>query len=82
MKILGIHFNNDLQETSKYNWNECLLEIEKHIKNLSRRHVYLRGKGKLLNTMTISKVTFLSNVFPIPKQIQEQLDKYIFQNIW
>ena len=82
MKILGIHFNNDLQETSKYNWNECLLEIEKHIKNLSRRHVYLRRKGKLLNTMTISKVTFLSNVFPIPKQIQGQLDKYIFQNIW
>ena len=47
-----------------------------------RRHLSLRGKAILLNTMTLSKVTFLKNVFPIPKTIQQQLETHIFKHIW
>ena len=32
--------------------------------------------------MTLSKVTFLKNVFPIPKTIQQQLETHIFKHIW
>ena len=74
VKILGIYFTNNLQETSNYNWNKCILEIEKQIHQLSRRQLSLRGKSVLLNTMTLSKVAFLSNDFSIPKPIQQQLE--------
>ena len=29
IKILGIYFTNNLQETSNYNWNKCILQVEK-----------------------------------------------------
>ena len=69
VKILGIYFTNNLQETSNYNWNKCTLEIEKQIHQLSRRQLSLRGKSVLLNTMTLFKVAF-----SIRKPIQQQLE--------
>ena len=77
VKILGIYFTNNLQETSNYNWNKCILEIEKQIHQLSARQLSLRGKSVLLNTMTLSKAAFLSNNFTIPKPIQQQLETYL-----
>ena len=82
VKILGIYFTNNLQETSNYNWNKCILDIEKQIHQLPRRHISLRGKAMLLNTMTLYKVIFLSNVFPKRKPIQQQLETHIFKHIW
>ena len=36
----------------------------------------------LLNTLILFKVTFLSNVFPISKTIQEIIETHIFKHIW
>lgn len=82
IKILGIYFTDNLTITSTFNWNDCLQKIEKQIQQLSRRHLSLRGKAMLLNTLILSKVAFLSNVFPITNQIQQQLQSYIFKHLW
>ena len=42
----------------------------------------LRGKAILLNTLILSKVTFLSNIFPISTQTLKQIEKHIFKHIW
>ena len=82
IKLLGIIFTDDLKTTNTINWNNCIQEIEKQIQQLSRRHLSLRGKAILLNTLILSKVTFLSNVFPISKTIQENIETHIFKHIW
>ena len=82
IKILGIYFTDNLTITSTFNWNNCLQKIEKQIQQLSRRHLSLRGKAMLLNTLILSKVAFLSNVFPITNQIQQQLQSHIFKHLW
>ena len=56
--------------------------MEKQLQQLSRRHLFLRGKAILLNTLILSKVTFLSNVFPIPTQTLTQIETKIFKHIW
>lgn len=50
-------------------------KIEAQIQQFSRRHLSLRGKAILLNSLILPKVTFLSNVFPINNEIQKQLEK-------
>ena len=40
------------------------------------------GKSIILNTIILSKTTFLNNIFPIPQNILTQLHKKIFQYIW
>ena len=78
IQILGIIFIDDLKITNTLNWNNCTQEIEKQTQQLSRRHLSLRGKAILLNTMILSKVTFPSNVFPLPKIIQQNIEIQVF----
>ena len=81
VKILGICFANDLQNNSNYNWELCISNLEKQVQQFSIRQLSLRGKTILLNTLILSKVTFQSNIFPIPTQILKQIEK-IFLNIF
>ena len=81
VKILGICFTNNLQSTSNYNWELCISNLEKQVQQFSIRQLSLRGKTILLNTLILSKVTFQSNIFPIPTQILKQIEK-IFLNIF
>ena len=40
------------------------------------------GKAIILNTLTLAKTAYLSNVFPIPREILTQIHKQIFHYIW
>ena len=82
VKTLGIYFIKNLQTTSTCNWNRCLTIIKKQIQQLSRRHLSLRGKAILLNSLILSKVTFLNNVFPITTTLQRKIENIIFKHIW
>ena len=82
VKIFGIYFTKDLQTTSTSNWNRCLTKIKKQTQQLSRRHLSLRRKAILLNSLILSKVAFLSNVFPIPTTSQQKIENIIFKHIW
>ena len=82
VKILGIYFTKDQRRTGIYNWNICLAQIEKKTQQLSRRHLSLRGKTILLNSLILLKVTFLSNVFSIPTTLQQKIESIIFKHIW
>ena len=82
IKILGIYFNKDLQKTSAFNWEQSTKILDKQLQQLPRRHLSLRGKAILLNTMILSKITFLSNIFPIPTHALTQIETKIFKNIW
>ena len=77
IKILGITYTEDLTTTSTLNWNNCIQKIKKQTQQLSRIHLSLRGKPILLNTMILSKVTSISNVFPISKIFQHTIETYI-----
>ena len=82
VKILGNYFTKDLRRTGIYNWNIWLSQIEKQTEQLSRRHLSLRGKAILLNSLILPKLTFLSNVFSIPTTLQQKIESIIFKHIW
>ena len=79
---------NDAQDFVKiitfgiYNWNICLSQIKKQIQQLSSRHLSLRGKAILLNSLILSKITFLSNVFSISTMLQQKIESIVFKHIW
>ena len=77
IKVLGITYTEDLTTTSTLNWNSCIQKIKKQTQQLSRIRLSLRGKPILLNTMILSKVTSISNVFPISKIFQLTIETYI-----
>ena len=71
-----------MQLPNEYNLNKCIQKIENQINLLSKRKLSLRGNAIILNSIVPSKEQFLSNLFPIPKQIEKKLHKLIFKYIW
>ena len=47
-------------------------------KKIAVRQLSLYGKAILTNTLILAKTTFLSNIFPIPKNILNKIHKTIF----
>ena len=56
--------------------------MEKHINILSPRILSLYGKTKIINTLILSKASFLSNVFKIDTKITQDIHKKLFKYIW
>ena len=56
--------------------------MENHIKKLSSRILALYWKVIIINTLIISKTSYLSNVFPTDTETNAKIHKKIFQYIW
>ena len=54
----------------------------KDINKLSSRILSLYGKMILINTLILSKTSFLSNVFPLEIEIAHKIHNKIFRYIW
>ena len=84
IKILGIQFNENLQLANSQNWTKTKEKITHQINKLSQRILSLKGKVQIINTLILSKTSFLSNTFPIDLQttliIQEKIFKYLWNN--
>ena len=84
IKILGIQFNENLQLANSQNWAKIIEKITHQINKLSQRILSLKGKVQIINTLILSKTSFLSNTCPIDLQttliIQEKIFKYLWNN--
>ena len=53
--------------------------MEKCAKTQSQRNLSLKGKTIVINTLISSKLWFIVNVFPIPKDLIPEINKIIFR---
>ena len=56
--------------------------MENHIKKKSTRTLSLSGKAKIINTLLLSKTTFLSNIFPLPEEGITKIYTIFFNYLW
>ena len=80
--ILGVHFNNDYEHTKYFNIRQCIRQMEECTKTQSQRNLSLKGKTIVINPLILSKLWFIANVFPIPKDLIPQVNKIIFRYLW
>ena len=82
IKILGIHFFQDLQYAQNYNWMKTLKKVEQKVQILMHRNLSLKGKVVILNSTVLSKVWYLSTIFNITKSACIALERIIFKMLW
>ena len=78
-KILGIYFNEDLKNANHINWDNIMEKMEKHINILAPGTLSLYRKTILINTLILSKASYLSNVFPISADKINKINNRIFK---
>ena len=82
VKILGIHFNSDIEMTNRYNITKCIQKMENNIKIQNQRHLSLKGKTIIINAILLSKLWYVCSVFPLPKNLIPKINKIIFKFLW
>ena len=82
IKILGIQFSEDLQNTIKTNWQHIINKMKNHIRKIINRTLSLSGKTTIINTLILSKTTFLNNIFPIPEETLTKIHTILFNYLW
>lgn len=71
-----------MQYANNLNWEITVDKMEKHTNKLSPRILSLNGKAMIANTLILSKISFLSNIFPIDTKTTIRIQNKIFQYIW
>ena len=56
IKIVGIHFKKDIEMTKRYNIRKCIQKMENNVKIQNQRHLFLKGKTIIINTLLLSKL--------------------------
>ena len=82
LKILCIHFFTDDLHTQNYNWKNVIEKLKRKTDLLKTRNLSLRGKVILLNSVTLSKIWYLSSVIPMPNWALTSIEKVIFKFLW
>ena len=62
--------------------DQIIEKINHQINKLSQRILSLKGKVQIINTLILSKTSFLSNTFPIDLQTTLIIEQKIFKYLW
>ena len=82
IKILGVIFHTDTLYMNNQNWTTAINKLEKHSQFLQFRHLSLKGKALLINTILLSKIWFLANILIIPTWARKKINQIIFNQLW
>ena len=82
VKVLGIHFNNDVEMTNRYNTTKCIQKMENNVKLQNQRHLSLKGETIIIRTILLSQLWYVCSVFPLPKNLIPEINKIIFKFLW
>ena len=79
MKILGVVFG---ECTEQDNWQPKLNKLEKHLNLWKSRSLSLIGKSLIINTLGLSKLTYLATVLTVPKWVLGKINDLVWPFLW
>ena len=79
MTIFGIKFGEVTEDDI---WYPLYKKIEKCLNLFQTRQLSMYGKAKLINTMVLSKLWYLTTVIPISKHYENLITRLMFNFIW
>jgi hypothetical protein len=82
VKCLGIYINNDIEKATDYNIKQKFEKIENIIKIWKTRHLTLKGKVTIANSLLISQMLYIASIMYIPEWATIKYQQIISQFIW
>ena len=82
LKILGIYFSYDKNESYNLNYRNKLDQLEKTLNLWKMRKLSLIGKILIVKTLGLSKFIYTASVTDVPDEIYDKVDKLLYSFIW
>ena len=80
LKILGYYFGSDVTDDDI--WSKTFLKFDKTLNLWRSRHLSLKGKSTVLNSLGVTKILYYANASLIPKHYVTLLTRSSFRFIW
>jgi exonuclease III len=83
LKIFGITFFPTVIETIQASWSSCVEGVEKCIMSWSSRLLpTLSQRSTILSTFALSKLWYLGQVLPLPREHLQRLERMVGRFLW
>ena len=79
-KMVGVHIGNG--DYMKVSWDTAFKKFEKVVADWQNWFISMKGKAVILNTLALSKLTYIGSVIPMPKGYYSKINTVLFQFIW
>ena len=79
---LGVYITNNIEEICEINYRDKIKKIEDLLKIWALRKLTLIGKIRVINTLIVPQLLYLSNVIHMPTHYVEQYQNIIKSFIW
>ena len=80
--VLGILITNNYDEMVNENWDILIDKIRVKLNMLSTRLLSLYQKAILINSLILSKVWYMSHVFPLGRNKAKLIEQSVFRYLW
>jgi len=80
--ILGIALGNDKKTCENINWKKKMDKIENILRLWKQRHLTLRGKSIVIQSLLVSRIWYNMNVQPLPEWVERDLKKHCISFLW
>ena len=68
IKCLGIYIGHDKLDCYNKNWMKVYHDVEKLFESWKRRKLSIFGKCKIINTLALSELLYIANIFRLTRQ--------------
>lgn len=82
IQILGVYVGHNRKICQTQNWSTKIDKIRKTICLWKARHLSLKGKVTVIQSLLVSRLWYTLNVTPIPLNIEKEITKEIIQFLW
>ena len=83
IKILGIYFqSNKMAKCIEENWTGRIENIQKMIKDWSRRDLSIHGKIVVIKTFLMSQLIFVMQAIGLPEDILNKVNTMLYTFLW
>ena len=79
---LGIYHSNAYASSVEKNWSNCLTSLQLHKQMLSSRKLTLFQRVTYANSCMLSKLWYISHIYPLSQKYAKEINKVIFNYVW
>ena len=79
---LGIYHGNDYEATIEKNCSLLFNKIKSHTQVLFNRRLSLFQRAAYVNSCILSKVWYLSHIYPISEPYSKEINRTVFNYVW
>jgi exonuclease III len=82
VKMLGIHWHQNILTTIDQNCNALVVKIQQSIQNTFNRLLTIQQKVTYFNTFIIPKLSHFAKILPVPKEYSDKIQQIGHSFIW